>query len=135
MSTPAATTLDERYGRTPDRRRRSRLGLWIAAVGFAIVLVSWVVWGGLDGAGASVETRDIGHTVTDELSTEVTWEVSLPVGSSASCALEAQNAVHSVVGWKVVDLPASDDRTRQFTETVRTTELAVTGLIYRCWLT
>jgi hypothetical protein len=39
------------------------------------------------------------------------------------------------VGWKVVDIPASDVATRGITETVRTTEQSVTGLIYRCWLT
>jgi hypothetical protein len=32
-----------------------------------------------------------------------------------------------------VKIPASERRTRAFTERVNTTELAVTGLIYRCW--
>jgi hypothetical protein len=39
------------------------------------------------------------------------------------------------VGWKVVRLEPSEQRTRHLTEVVRTSEPAVTGLIYRCWLT
>jgi hypothetical protein len=35
----------------------------------------------------------------------------------------------------VVDIPPSQKGTRQFRETVNTSEQAVTGLIYRCWLT
>jgi hypothetical protein len=35
----------------------------------------------------------------------------------------------------VVKLPASTMYTTAHTETVRSSELGVTGLIYRCWLT
>ena len=56
-------------------------------------------------------------------------------GTTASCALEALNEKYAVIGWKIVELPASSERTRSFTDVVRTSEPAVTGLIYRCWLT
>ena len=52
-----------------------------------------------------------------------------------SCALQAQNSTFAIVGWTIVDVPASDRRVRTLGADVRTTELAVTGLIYRCWLT
>jgi hypothetical protein len=40
-----------------------------------------------------------------------------------------------VVGWKVVEIPASDRHLRTFTDTVRVAREANTGLISRCWLT
>jgi len=49
--------------------------------------------------------------------------------------VQALNSTFAIVGWVIVDVAASSERTRTFTKTVRTTELAVTGLIYRCWLT
>ncbi|HWR85335.1 MAG TPA: DUF4307 domain-containing protein [Rhodoglobus sp.] len=128
------TTLDERYGRTPDARRRVR---WIAigtAVLFAVAFAAWLVWGGLGGAPAQLQTRDIAHTIVDDRTVEVRWSFSVEPGTPAQCAVQALNESFGIVGWKVVDVPASDRYTRQFTETVLTSEQAVTGLIYRCWL-
>jgi hypothetical protein len=127
--------LDARYGRTPSGRGRDRRLLWIVAGGFALVLVAWVVWAGLDGSAPQIEARDTRHSIIDEHSVSVTFEVSMPKGSSASCAVEALNENFTIVGWKVVDLPPSDLYTRSVTEIIRTTELSNTGLIYRCWLT
>lgn len=129
-----ATALDERYGRTPSHRRRWRV-IAIAAAGvFALVFGAWVVWAGLLGDSAAIEFRDVGHEVVDDSLVTVTWRVTVEPNTPVSCAVEALNETFSVVGWKVVDLPASEQRTRTFTEDVRTTELAVSGLIYRCWL-
>jgi hypothetical protein len=127
--------LAARYGQTRAHGRRNRfIGLVTAAV-FAVVLVGWVVWAGLDNSGAQLEAKDTGHTVIDEHSVSIDFLLTVPVGSTASCALQAQSAKFAIVGWKVVDIPASDKATRGITEQVRTTEQSVTGLIYRCWLT
>ncbi|WP_051973127.1 DUF4307 domain-containing protein [Cryobacterium sp. MLB-32] len=127
--------LESRYGRTPATRTRDRRLLWALGGIFAIVLTAWVVWTGLDGASEKVEARDTRHTIIDEHSVSVTFEVSMPVNSPASCAVQALNESFTVVGWKVIDLPPSDLYTRSFTEVVNTTELSNTGLIYKCWLT
>lgn len=127
--------LETRYGRTPARRKRERLFLWIGAAVFVVVLAAWVVWAGLDGSKPSIETQDIGYSVNDEHSVTVRFQVSVPTGTATSCAVEALNETFTVVGWKVIDLPPSDQYTRSFTEDVRTSELSTTGLIYRCWLT
>lgn len=127
--------IDERYGRTPKRARRSRRFAWVAAAGFAVVLVAWVVWGGLDATTTSVNAVDTSHSVVDSHTVGVGWRVTLPPGDSARCALQAQNEAHAIVGWKIVEIPASEQRTRAFSTVVNTSELAVTGLIYRCWLT
>ena len=138
---PAASVPEEsagiqsRYGRTPMRKRRDRRILWGLGGIFVLVLGAWVLWTGLDGASTQIEARDIGHTIIDEHSVSVTFEVALPVNRTASCAVQALNESYSVVGWKIIDLPPSSLYNRSFTEVLRTTDLSNTGLIYQCWLT
>jgi hypothetical protein len=136
-STPqdTATELDRRYGRTRGNARRTRGILIGAAVAFVAVLVAWLVWGGLLSENSDFEVIDTGHTVVDETLVQVRYQLTVEPGSSMSCALQAQNSTFAIVGWTVVDVPASDRRVRTLGAEIRTTELAVTGLIYRCWLT
>lgn len=136
MSTsPDASTIEERYGRTPDRRQRTRLLAILAAVGVIVVVIAWVVWVGLFGAQAGLGTRDLGYVLDGDTAIEVRYEVTVDAGRTSACALQALNSDFGIVGWKVIDIPASDKGTRQFRETLATSEPAVTGLIYRCWLT
>lgn len=130
-----ASSLDARYGRTPARKR---LVLWVSvagAVAVGLVFVAWVFWAGLSGSNGELEARDVGYVIDGDSAVEVRFELSVAPGSPASCALQTLNSNFGIVGWKVVDIPASESRTRSFHETVLTTEQAVTGLIYRCWLT
>jgi hypothetical protein len=131
----SSSSLDSRYGRTPERRRRARLLAVLAAVGVVVVVTAWVLWVGLLGPAASLGSRDLGYSVQGDDAVEVRYEVTVAPGDTASCALEALNSDFGIVGWKVVEIPASDRGTRQFRETLVTSEKAVTGLIYRCWLT
>ncbi|HEU4808804.1 MAG TPA: DUF4307 domain-containing protein [Homoserinimonas sp.] len=126
--------LDARYGRTGQKRRRDRTIAWVGAIAFVIVFAAWVVWVAFDGTGDTIGSRDIGHKVIDDRTVSISYDVSMPPGTTAKCALQVQNDTHNIVGWKVVDIPASDSYTQAFTDTVRTTQLGVTGLIYRCWL-
>ncbi|MDO9590540.1 MAG: DUF4307 domain-containing protein [Microcella sp.] len=127
-------TLDERYGRTPDSESRTRTAMIIAGVLFAIVFTAWVVWGGLSGTNATIETRELGYSNVTETAIDVRWEVSVTPGTEVSCAIQALNESFGIVGWRIVDLPVSNDRTRVLVETIRTAEPAVTALPYRCWL-
>lgn len=128
------TTLDERYGRTRGATRTRRVVAIVVAGAFALVFGAWVVWAALDGDSANIEFRDVAHEIVDDSLVSVTWQVTAEPGSQVSCAVEALNEGFTVVGWKTLDLPPSDKRTRVFTEQLHTTELAVSGLIYRCWL-
>ncbi|MEF2978272.1 DUF4307 domain-containing protein [Subtercola sp. YIM 133946] len=132
---PAANVRAERYGRTPKSGRRNRL----LALGFgaAVVLVigSWVIWAGFDGTASTVDAQDKAYTVVSDTRVDVTLNVSVASGRTVSCAVEAQNEAHAVVGFKVIDVPASAQRTQQITTTVLTTEPAVTGVLDSCWLT
>jgi hypothetical protein len=128
-------TLDSRYGRAPRRRLQGRRTLVVTVAVLAVAMLGWLVWTGLGGSQPLLETRDIRNVVVDDRNVSVTFEASIPVGRSASCAVQALNQSFTVVGWKVLDLPPSDRYSRSFTVPLRTTELATTGLIYRCWLT
>lgn len=125
--------LDRRYGRTATRLRWNKRVAWIVAGGFVVVFTAWVIWGGIDGATSEVDVLDVGHQVMDDSSVSVTWQLTIDQGESARCVVQAQNEAHAIVGWKTVDVPASDQRTRKLTEVVNATEQPVTGLIWRCW--
>lgn len=136
MAEQQTDALAERYGRTRTRRTRDRLLLIGGAVAFAVVLIAWVVWAGLDGQKPSVEATDTKHVVmNDERAVEVTWTLSVPPGNETACIVQAFDEDFTVVGWRVVEIPASDRHLRSFTETVRVAREANTGLISRCWLT
>ena len=132
----AQDLLAQRYGRTPGSRRRAMV-VGLAALGaMLVVVIAWVVWAGLLSPGASLQTRDLGYVTHEQDATvDIRFEVTTDPGTPVSCALQALNEQFAIVGWKIVELPVSGQRMRAFEETVRVTEPAVTGLIYRCWLT
>lgn len=132
---PESSGIGARYGRTPAKKRRDRWIYVTAAAAAAIVLIAWVIWAGLDKAGGTLDAVDQGATILNARSVSISYQVSMPVGSTASCALQVQNEAHSIVGWRVVKVPASSQYTNSYTDVVRSTEPGVTGLIYLCWLT
>lgn len=129
------TALDSRYGRTRSRRIRTRTIAIVAGAGVLLVAVAWVLWVGLFGTSASIETQDVGYTVVDSHTIEIRSQLSTNPGTKVSCSIQALNEKFAIVGWKIVNLPAVTDRNRVFVEPVRTSEPAVSGLIGSCWLT
>jgi len=132
---PASTDLGARYGRSPKAKRNNRLIVVTVAIGFVAVFTAWLVWGGLLEAPAQFEAKDTGFELIDDSTVTVRWQFNVPENTDARCAVQALNSTFAIVGWKVVDVPASNLRNRALSETIRTTEHAVSGLIYRCWLT
>jgi len=135
VTNSAVTDLDARYGRSPQTARRNRVIGFVTAGVFAVVFGAWLLWAGLLQTPAQLEVRDTGFLIRDDSAISVRWDVSTDPGNEVTCAVQALNSSFGIVGWRVVELPPSDQRTRVLTETLRTSELAVTGLIYRCWLT
>ena len=108
------TDLDARYGRTARSSQAAPAGSRSARASlFAVVFGAWLWWGGVLGAPAQFEAQDIAsrHPVPDARSS-VTWQVTIEPGTPAKCALQALNEHFGIVGWNVVDIPASDVRTR-----------------------
>lgn len=127
--------LDARYGRSPKAKRNNRVIVVTVAIAFVAVFTAWLVWGGLLEAPAQFEAKDTGFELVNDSTVTVRWQFNVPENTDARCAVQALNSTFAIVGWKVVDVPASDQRNRALSETIRTTEQAVSGLIYRCWLT
>lgn len=131
----SSVAIAERYGHTPGRRRRNLTISIVAGAAVLLVVGAWGVWVGLFNPSASLDSRDLGYVTQSDDSIDIRFEVSTAPGTAVSCALQALNGQFAIVGWKVIELPPSEERTRAFDENVRVTEPAVTGLIYRCWLT
>lgn len=129
-----AATLDDRYGRTAGNRKRSRLLAIVAAAAVVVVFAAWVVWAGLDQSSHGLDSTDVGYQVVSDHETVVHSQVSVDPGTEAKCAVQALDKSYSIVGWKVVTLPPSSERTRSITTPVNTTTRGVTGLIHDCWV-
>lgn len=130
-----ASELDERYGRNPVNSRRTRLIALSTGAVALVVVTAWLLWAGLFSPTSDIEAFDTGHTIVDDSLVQVRYQLTVEPGATVSCAFQAQNSTFSIVGWNIVDVPASDRRVRTLGAEIRTTEMAVTGLIYRCWLT
>lgn len=131
------TTLDDRYGRSEKKRGpfRRNLGVIITSAVIIIGLVAWTISTDVFGFGPQVDTRDLGFNSLTESSVTVEFELTATPGHDVACAVQALNKSFAIVGWKVFVYPASDQRIRDITETILTSEPATTGLVYECWLT
>ncbi len=135
---PAESAADEsylqaRYGTRPTRGRR--YWSWIAIALLAGALGAWLLWSAFTSPSSKLDFKDLGFSQVDPHGITISWQLTAPPGTNAECALQALNSRFGVVGWKIVEVPAAETRTRTFTERLRTSETAETGLIYRCWLT
>lgn len=126
--------LDARYGRGSRSRRVEKRVLWTLGGIIAVVFGAWVVLVAFDGTNSTLETNDVAHEIIDEHSVRVSFSLNVAPGTETTCAVQALNEDHAIVGWKIVEIPPSEDRNRVITETVRTSQQSNTGLIYRCWL-
>ncbi|MDH6277236.1 hypothetical protein M2118_000187 [Aurantimicrobium minutum] len=130
-------TLADRYGRpaTPRGPIRRNLGVIITS---AVIIIAVIVWGITTdalGFGPKAEARDLGYNSLTDTSVTVEFELTATPGHEVACAIQAQNTAFAIVGWKVFVYPPSEQRIRDISETIITSQPATTGLVYRCWLT
>jgi hypothetical protein len=127
-----ATTLDERYGRTPDRRRRGRIRA-VAAGGVVLVaVVVWALWTGVGGAVTALDVTTTGITIVGDEATDVQWLVTGRAGTTLVCAIEATDDSGAIVGLQEVVVPAAGRINREGATRVRTVRRASNGLIDSC---
>lgn len=99
-----------------------------------VVFGAWALWAGPGQDDHGLDNDVIGYQVLSDHSTVVHSTVSVDPGTRASCAVQALDKSYTIVGWKVVTLPVSSERTRSVSTEVATTTRAVTGLIHSCWV-
>jgi hypothetical protein len=131
----SASDLNERYGRTANRRRRTLVFAIALGGSIAVVFAAWAIWVGLFQPTAAVEYVDVGNVAVSSNKIQVKWELSVNTGTVTSCAVQALDANFGIVGWKIVSLPASSTRSRTLSTVVQTAQPALSGNIYQCWLT
>ncbi|MGO1434170.1 MAG: DUF4307 domain-containing protein [Canibacter sp.] len=126
--------LEQRYGRK-RRRRFDRVFAWIIIA----LLGAGVVWfftaGGFNFADNDIDARDLGHKIINEREASLTFELNVQPDTPTACAIEAVTKSHAPVGYKIIEIPASDDRTRTFTAELITVGEATTITVRECWST
>ncbi len=131
-STPAGDRLADRYGGpVSPGRRRTRLAVGAVA---ALVALGWVVWAGLGQAGADVRTNDVGFAIVSDQQVDVTYDVGKDPGRTAVCTLQALDRGKGTVGVAEVETGPTRERVTRVTAPVRTSALAVTGIVRACVL-
>lgn len=130
MVAPAPRPPAGRYGPEPTdgTRRLQRLAL-AALVVVAMVVIGWI------GSGVvrdPVIWQDVGYRVDGPGSTEVTFDVTTPLGTAATCRVQALSSSYAQVGVLDVPVPVAQTRTRRVTVTIPTVELAVTAVVEGC---
>lgn len=123
--------LDERYGRAshPARRRARWIILTVAAAA-AVVALSWLT---VSNSADDVGYDETGFELVNARTVTVSFQVTPPTNTAFACAIKALDEDFGVVGWRVVEYPASETVTRAFLETIPTVAQATTGTVHSCW--
>jgi hypothetical protein len=128
---PSRTPPPDRYGTPSQGRRRAVVAVsaLLAAAGLA-----WVVWAGLGQADADVRWTDLGFRIVDDSRVTVTYNVGKDPAATAVCELRALDRTKSTVGIARVTIGPAPERVTRRTDEVRTSALAVTGIVQDCAL-
>lgn len=121
--------LDDRYG-----RGRRGPGRWIVLGVVVALVIGYFAWTTIAQSANSVDFDTTGYSNVDAHAITVDFQVTLQPGAAVTCAVEAQDTEHGVVGWRVIEYPADAAHTRAFRETIPTVAEATTGLVTSCWI-
>lgn len=123
--------LDERYGRKRGPGRRTGVIAAVIVIAAAIGVIGWMSFGN---SSNSVDAATTGFTIPDHRSVVLKFQVTAPASTKVACVLEADDTEHGIVGWKVIELPASTRRSTAYRESIPTVAEATTGLVNTCWV-
>lgn len=119
----------DRYGDRPALPRRTVV---VALALVAAVFTSWVVWAGLGAADRDVRWEDVGFQVMGDGRVDVTFDVIKDPEATARCTVTALSSGYATVGIATVDVGPAPERVVRTLTTVRTQQLAVTGIVDGC---
>lgn len=100
----------------------------------AALLVGAFGWSIVTEQMNSVDSDDLGFDLVDEHTVDVRFQITGVQGKNVVCVVEALDEEFGVVGWKVVEIPASDSHSQALSTTVPTVAEATTGLVNSCWV-
>jgi hypothetical protein len=128
--TPSSPT--ERYGRRAAGVARARWVKVVAvtAIAGAVAVAAWFAFAQSDGSPVTAEVVSF-HVINSERM-DVTFQVSMPAGSTAVCTLGALAQDFAQVGSHEVTVGPSTAGTAQYAATVQTSSLAVAATIDGC---
>jgi hypothetical protein len=105
------------------------------AAAIAVTFAVWALWAGPGQDSADgLQTNDIGYKVQSDRLTTVRSQVQVDPGTKVKCAIEVEDKSFTIVGWKIVTVPATTASSSEFETDVRTSARGVTGLIDECWV-
>ena len=127
----------QRYGKSPQQEAHRRKSVIIAASLMAALFIVWAVWANLT-AKNEPTFKTGSFEIIDQQKLSVSFVLTKPANSIAICAVQALKEDYGVVAYKEVIIPATSPEDGSITDvplkvSLRSTELAVTGLVDRCW--
>jgi len=127
----------QRYGRSPKQEAQRRKSVIIAASLMAALFIVWAVWANLT-AKNEPTFKTGSFEIIDQQNLSVSFVLTKPANYTAICAVQALKEDYGVVAYKEVKIPATSPEDGSITDvpvkiSLRSTELAVTGLVDRCW--
>lgn len=128
-STP---NLEDRYG-TGERRRFDRRFAWILGGSLLVIGLLFILWNNWQNTNR-VEITPISSSPVSDFEFEAKFSVSAPLGSNVACAVEVLSSSKATVGWKVVEVPFHETRTRAVAAQVRTTTPGTAAHANSCWV-
>ena len=127
----------QRYGKSPQQEGQRRRAIVITAGLITALFIAWAIWAALTTKNDPL-VKTTSFKVIDDTSTSVSFVVTKPANSTVICAVQALKVDFGIVAHKEVTIPASGSQDSTIIDvpyeaTLRTTELAVSGLVDRCW--
>jgi hypothetical protein len=125
--------LEERYGRKKRQKFDKRFA-WIGVTVVVLAALAFFVFGGFNLDASDTDATDLKHRIVSDTEATVTFELNSRPNRPVACAVEALSNSHGPVGYKVIDVKPSPERTRTITETLVTTQRAATISAKKCWI-
>lgn len=122
--------LEQRYGvRKQTNKKRNRA---FAIVALSLFTLSTVALGLAN--WSPIQATDVGFRVQGEWSTELDFELQMPIGQIAECEFEALNNNFAQVGFVRESFGPFTEAITLHTVQINTFEAAVTALVRECEL-